>query len=346
MLFVITLGKITMSDQKLSSYERVRRTVDFQKPDRIPMSIPALGIDDTHPVYDDILIHQKRTRESDWVRFVDEWGCTWERTESTDDMGTVVGHPLANWTAMETFSFPDPYDSTRWATMEAQLAEAGDKYVVLHDPFCLWERACFLHGTTSMLEDLYLNPDNVRELLDQILAYRLGVVEVIADRFRGHVHCIFYTDDWGSQNSSMISIPMWRQFFKPLYKKLFETVHEAGMHVYMHSCGYVNDIVGEWIEIGLDMVNLQQPRLLGIEEMGRLYQGDICFCSPCDIQQTLPSGTREEIEAEAALLLEKWATPDGGFMIGDYNPGEAIGVSNKRRQWMVQAFRTHDPYRK
>lgn len=335
-----------MSDQVLSSYERVWRAVEFQKPDRLPMSVPALGIDDTHPVRDDALIRQIRIREGNWEKFVDEWGCTWTRSDSTDDMGTVVGHPLASWSAMDTFSFPDPYDPRRWETMDAQLAEARDKYVVLHDPFCLWERAWFLHGATPMFKDFYLNPTNVRELLERILSYHLGVVDVMADRFRGRIHCIFYTDDWGTQTSSMISLPMWRRFFKPLYKQLFEAVHKAGMHVYMHSCGYVNDVVGEWIEIGLDMVNLQQPRLLGIEEMGRRYRGNICFCSPCDIQQTLPFGTREEIEAEAALLVQEWSTPEGGFMVGDYNPGEAIGVSDERRRWMVQAFRREDPYRK
>jgi uroporphyrinogen-III decarboxylase len=110
------------------------------------------------------------------------------------------------------------------------------------------------------------------------------------------------------------------------------------MHMWLHSCGHVNDVVGEWIDCGLDVVNLQQPRNLGIEEMGRRYRGRICFQSLCDIQATLPFGTDEEVRAEAALLLDHWATPEGGFILSDYGDGEAIGVPIGKKRVMLEAF--------
>ena len=110
------------------------------------------------------------------------------------------------------------------------------------------------------------------------------------------------------------------------------------MHAWMHSCGHINEVIAEWIDTGLDVVNLQQPRNLGIEEIGRRYRGRICFLSLCDIQMTLPWASDEEVRQEAALLLEHWSTPDGGFILGDYGDGAAIGVSDDRKRVMLEAF--------
>ncbi len=70
---------------------------------------------------------------------------------------------------------------------------------------------------------------------------------------------------------------MWRAFFKERYRRLFAAFHEAKIHVWMHSCGHINDVIEEWIECGLDVVNLQQPRNLGIEEIGRRYRGRVAL---------------------------------------------------------------------
>ncbi len=106
----------------------------------------------------------------------------------------------------------------------------------------------------------------------------------------------------------------------------------------MHSCGKINDVIGEWIDVGLDVLNLQQPTLLGIEEVGRRYRGRICFESLCDIQKTLPFRTGSEICQEAGRLLEHWATPEGGFVLSDYGDGQAIGVSDEKKKIMWRAF--------
>ena len=146
------------------------------------------------------------------------------------------------------------------------------------------------------------------------------------------------TDDWGTQQASIVSIPMWREFFESGYTRLFGAIHDAGMHAWMHSCGHVNEVVGEWLDCGLDVVNLQQPTNLGIEAMGEEYQGRICFESLCDIQATLPFKSADEIRAEVALLLKHWATPQGGFVLGDYGDGAAIGVPLDKKRIMLQAF--------
>jgi hypothetical protein len=126
---------------------------------------------------------------------------------------------------------------------------------------------------------------------------------------------------------------------------LFDAIHAAGWHVWMHSCGKVNAYLERLIEIGVNVINLQQPRALGIEEVGAQFRGQICFESLCDIQHTLPFKGIDEIREEAGLLMKHWAAPDGGFILSDYGDGRAIGVSDEIKRMMLQAFMDLDPYR-
>jgi hypothetical protein len=85
---------------------------------------------------------------------------------------------------------------------------------------------------------------------------------------------------------------------------------------------------------------------LGIEEVGRQFRGKLCFESLCDIQHTLPYKSEGDIREEAALLLKHWGTPTGGFILSDYGDGRAIGVDDKVKQVMLDAFLDLDPYKK
>ncbi len=196
----------------------------------------------------------------------------------------------------------------------------------------------FLYGMSNLLVAMYEEPKKVHELAERVIEIPIGVAKEIGKRFRGRIHGFTTTDDWGTQQSAFMQIPMWREFFKDGYTRLFQAVHEAGMHMWMHSCGHINDVIEEWIDCGVDVVNLQQPRNLGIEEIGRRYRGRVCFSSLCDIQATLPFGTDEEVREEARLLLEQWATPDGGFILSDYGNGDAIGVPLPRKHVMLEEF--------
>jgi uroporphyrinogen-III decarboxylase len=131
---------------------------------------------------------------------------------------------------------------------------------------------------------------------------------------------------------------LWDDFFKPRYRRIFDAIHAAGWHVWMHSCGKINAILNPLIEIGVDVIELQQPRVLGIEAVGDQFRGRVCFASLCDIQHTLPMKSENEIRVEAEQILKHWSTPDGGFILIDYGDGDAIGVSLEKKQAMLDAF--------
>jgi uroporphyrinogen decarboxylase len=325
----------------MSSYEVMRRAISFLRPDRLPVRFAALGVDDTYTVS----ARQIGTGDHALRATYDEWGCLWQRSE-VDNMGQVKGHPLEDWAAERTYRWPDPADPTYYADMAARLEGAGDKYVLTDIFMLLFERMHTLRGMANVLTELYSDPGRMAYLADRIVDIHLGIIRNIGQRFPGRIHGLTFTDDWGSEEATFVSPAMWCSFFQPRYARLFEAAHAQGWCVRMHSCGKVNEIIEPLIEIGLDAINLQQPRALGIEEVGRRFAGRICFESLCDIQATLPFKGAEDIRAEAKLLLESWATPEGGFILSDYGDGAAIGVPLWKKQVMYDAFMEYDPYRR
>lgn len=324
-----------------TSKQVVKNAVEFKIPDRLPLDFQALGVSDLHNVG----WNQIGTGDHTQRKTYDEWGCGWSRSE-IKNMGQVTEHPLIHWANIDKFRWPDPNNPAFYEGMEKRFEGSDGKYVKTGIFMVLFERMHALRGFENTLTDLYLEQEKIEMLADRIVEFDIGIIENISSRFPGQIDGIGFSDDWGTELATFINPELWREFFKPRYKKIFDACHKAGWHVWMHSCGKINEIIGDWIEVGLDAINLQQPTVLGIEEIGRRYAGKICFHSLCDIQQTLPFKDKDEIDKEAKLLLDCWGTDQGGFVLGDYGDGEAIGVSLDKKQIMLDAFLRYDRWKK
>lgn len=328
----------------MNSFEIVRRAVRFQNPERLPLIFDSLGFSDKIGVGPDF--PSERTLGNGTG--LDHFGCLWEKTDM-HNMGQVKSHPLADWDALRTYAWPDPDNPAYYAKIadNAARAEADGKYISVGIFMLLFERMHSLRGFEATLADLYLEPERSAELADRLVDFDIRVIRNCASAAgAGRIHAFDFTDDWGTQQNAFVSPDFWREFFGPRYKRIFDVVRGFGWDVHMHSCGKVNDLIGPLIEAGCSCINLQQPRALGIEEIGWRYRGKICFKSLCDIQHTLPFQDERAIREEAALLLEHWATPEGGFILSDYGDGEAIGVPIEKKRYMLDAFLDFDPWAK
>jgi len=308
----------------MQSREIVRRAIHFQKPPRLPVQMGSLGVSDTAWLPVKAAAGFKPRCEG-----ADEWGCVWSHT-NVKNMGQVKGHPLEDIRQLARHPVPDYTDGSRFVDCEAALkqADAEGKYVVAGIFMVLFERMHTLHGFENTLVDLSEDRPAMEALADRIVDVHVTLVKEVARRFPKRIQGWSMTDDWGTQQAAFVRFETWMDFFFPRYKRIFDAMHAAGCDVWVHSCGKVNEIVEGYIRAGVNVVNLQQPRALGIEEMGRRYAGRITFESLSDIQATLPTGDRKKIEADAKALLKHWARPDGGFIFSDYGDGAAIGVTD------------------
>jgi uroporphyrinogen decarboxylase len=108
------------------------------------------------------------------------------------------------------------------------------------------------------------------------------------------VDALNFMDDWGSQRALLISPRQWREIFKPLYREYVEIAHRHGKYIFMHSDGYIADIIPDLVGLGVDALN-SQVFCMGVEELGSRFGGKITFWGEIDRQHLLPEATPAEI---------------------------------------------------
>jgi len=239
----------------------------------------------------------------------DEFGVVWNRTIDKD-IGTVEGTVLPEPT-LKGYTFPDPDRPGRFDAYPAFVASNRDRFVFGGIGFSLFERAWTMRGMANLLEDMLLRPGFVEELLDAILDYNLRII----DRILGFdVDGVRFGDDWGHQRGVMMGPHLWRTFIKPRVAQMYGKVKDAGRAVMIHSCGAVEELFPDLIEIGLDIFNPFQPEVMDVYGVKGKYGSDLTFFGGVSTQRTLPYGTPSDVKAEVRRLMRE-VGKDGGYVL-------------------------------
>ena len=261
-----------------------------------------------------------------------EWGFHWERLDNT--MGQPKGCPLADLDLLDQFIPPDPNAEGRFDHVDHFIRQNANAYLLGNVGISGFNFVTFLHGFENTLEDLYLDRDRICQLIDLVLEFETGIIR----RYGEYAFdAIGFGDDWGTQNALMIAPDLWREVFKPRFKKQFDLVHSYGKDVYYHSCGQIWDIIPDLIEIGVDILNLNQPDIFGIERLGTAFSGKVCFNCPVDHQTVAIHGDRGEIFEYVRRLNANLGNHGGGF-IGYIEEYSSVGMSEANYQAIVEAF--------
>lgn len=299
----------------MTSKERVRRAIKFQCPDRIPLRYARnRERSDIIGLYYAPSKYWQYEKEGE-----DEWGCVWDKLGGrvVSSFGQVKEHPIRTLEDYKTYEFPDPYAPGRFEHIQEEVEKYRDKYIVGGMGFHDFNRLMFLRGMEDLFEDLIFNRDVVVDFLRKLVDWQ---IEIITQYLRFDIDGIWFGDDWGTQRSLMIAPELWKEVFKPNYKRQFDLIHSYGKDVVFHSCGYVWDIIPELIEIGVDAFNFNQPLIFGkdeesgIDRLSREFGGKVCFICPLDMQRTLIQGSHEEMLNEAKHLVGALGKFNGGFI--------------------------------
>lgn len=313
----------------MNSKEIVKRAVEMKTPSKVPVLFFNKDIErsDIKMVGYGAAVDfkYKETNKS-------EWGFEWEKLDDT--MGQPKDPPIKSWDDFKTYIPPDSDAPGRFEHLEKVIEANRDKYILAGLGISGFNIVTFIRGFENTLEDLYLERENIEKLIDMVFSFEKGIIRNYG---RYEIDGVGFGDDWGTQNSLMISPTMWREVFKPRYKEQFDLVHSYGMHVYFHSCGNIYDIIPDLIEIGVDILNLNQPDLFGIERLGRDFGGKVCFNCPVDHQTVAIKGTRAEIFDYVKRLNANLGKFDGGF-IGYIEEYHSVGMSDENYRNIVEAF--------
>ncbi|HEY3340780.1 MAG TPA: uroporphyrinogen decarboxylase family protein [Anaerolineae bacterium] len=313
--------------QSLNSKELVARTLRFQCPERLPYDLP--------PEYGSDFVWVGMTPSPDERprSGVDEWGAVWENI-GVSILGQVKDFPLKDWADFDRLHVPDIEEPRRWSDVQDARRNAGDKFLLGHG-VSIYERLHFIRGLENTWIDIHESPAQLCRLIDILVEQNLAAIKhYAAAGFDG----LIMADDWGLQKRLMISPDQWRAIWKPRYARIYRAAHDAGLFTFLHSCGYIVDILDDLIEIGLDAVHMDQQENMGLELLGSRFGGRITFFAPVDIQRTMSSGTLDDIRAYCRHMTVTLGRPAGGFIPRWYTDPAGAGHRPEALAAMCQEF--------
>jgi uroporphyrinogen decarboxylase len=254
--------------------------------------------------------------------YVDLWGTRWKKPPSSL-YWDMVDYPIKEPTmaALSAYPWPDPDDPGRVEGLRdrAKALYENTEYAIVLDMtgFGVFEEGWGLRGFENFLLDLAMNQEFAEALLRRIADYQVSLFGHILDEVGDYVQVVMTSDDLGAQNGPMVSPETYRRSIKPAQKRLWGFIKsKTKAALFLHSCGSVRELIPDFIELGIDILNPVQVSATGMEpsalkaEFGR----DMTFWGGgCDTQKILTFGTPDDIEEEVKRRIFELA-PGGGFV--------------------------------
>lgn len=307
----------------MSPRERMERTFTFQNPDKIPLYY--------HPSTAGLHVHGEKLLElfnryppDNPIQFstvphppADAYNENGEYHQIMTDAwktdiaysifgiaGIPVSHPFASWEEAEEYTFPD------YQTDSAEIKRQKENYLVFKGTVSIFERVHTVQPFEKVLIDTVTKAPGLLRFLDRLVDYWAKGINYFLEC---GTDVIMVGDDWGTQNSLLISPELFREVFKPRYRELFRPIKAAGKRVFFHSCGLISEILDDLIELGIDglwpQINFFEtdPTLFKQCEEARVT----LFIHP-ERQKLIPKGTPQQIEDQIARYADKFHRLGGG----------------------------------
>jgi len=326
----------------MTSRERVRRSIEFDHPDRVPRdlwTLPIAGLQNGEeavaalarrwpvdfgcPDLPNPALEALRSGSACSIgRYRDEWGCVADNIQE-GVVGEVKEPLIKEWDDLDKLRVPvEALDFDRDAVN--RYCRADDRFQISDRASVrVFERMQFLRGSENLFMDLAEEPSELLVLRDRIHQFNCDYVEAWS---KTDVDAIVLMDDWGSQISILISPAQWRRLFKPCYAEYCRIARENGKKIVMHSDGHIIEIYDDLIEIGVNAIN-SQIFCMDIAELGRRFAGRITFWGEVDRQHLLPFGTPDEVRAAVRRVIDSLYRPEGG-VIAQLELGAGAKIEN------------------
>lgn len=248
------------------------------------------------------------------ARVRDIFGVVWDRSRD-QDIGVVEGCVLPEPT-LGGYSFPDTHSPLFLSEIDKKIDADPDLFRVFRIGFSLYERAWTLRGMENLMMDFIENPEFAHELLGAIADHHIALIH---EAMRHDIDAVYFGDDWGQQCGLQMGPKLWHEFIGPQVRRMYAVVREASKFVMIHSCGDVDELFDDLIDMGLNCFNPFQPEVMDVDALVKQYRGRLAFHGGLSTQRTLPYGSVDDVRAECRHLLE--IGRDGGFV---FAPAHAV----------------------
>lgn len=237
----------------MNSKERVLKTLDFQKPDKIPLFDgfwgefienwrkekginkevdirDYYGIDLSVPVADETFFPSSKgviKKEGNYLISRDGWGRT-VRTREGASFSETIDTVLKNRNDLDSLKFePADLDSRYKNFLEGVKEEKKKRCVFckIGGPFI---RSFFIRGEEEFLMDLVSDKVFAKALVEKVRNHLLSIG--LESLHRGNLHNtgVWIYDDMGSNDAPMFSPKTFEEIFLPVYKRMVSALKKRG----------------------------------------------------------------------------------------------------------------------
>lgn len=275
--------------------------------------------------------------------YIDEWGI---RYQKNDLYYNVVEHPMKDFTTIEeveNYCWPEARDIFTVEGLKElakYMYEKTDYALVARNPMTagFMDRACLLMGMPEFLMNMAINPELAHCIIENMLKIYMDVYSMFLDECGPYVQMVETGDDLGTQESTLISPEMYREFLKPADHKLCTLIRKKApdAKVFRHCDGAIFELIPDFIEIGIDVLNPVQISSKGMDahRLKETYGNRITFHGSLENVGL----SIEEATEEVKERIDAFAS-GGGYVISTCNH-----LINVEPENIINVFRTAREY--
>lgn len=332
---------IQHAPETMTSKQRVRKTFEHEKTDRVPMDISlnidihrrlmeafeakdmedlfeGLGVDFrlVIPSYTGPLLYpEKPGRNVDPVYgFYTRWV-----QHGSGGYHDFCDFPLKDADSETIFNFPVPSaDDFDYDTAEAYMRAHADKALYvgnagIADIINSIGRVMSMEDT---LVNLMIEDEATLDLVDRKLAMELSQLERQLERCSDIIDFVWLGEDLGTQIAPMISLDMYRRVLRPRHQKFVDLAKSYGKPVMMHNCGSSSWVYPDFLEMGITAADTLQPEAANMAPayLKETFGDRMCFHGCISTAGPLAFGTPDQVRETVRETLEIMM-PGGGYML-------------------------------
>ena len=240
----------------------------------------------------------------------DKWGTTWE-IHAFGECGHPCKVPIETEEQILAYSFP-PVDYGReedFLKYKQEITNQKKKYFRRDGWVSFFEKLIALRRYEDVLMDIAMDTDEINLLADRLVDYQSANIKKYIE---AGTDAVLFGDDYGTQNSLIMSPESWRRFVKPRLKRMIAPIKEAGVKVMLHSCGQISEILEDLKEVGVDSVWPQLGLYNDVELADKCRDIQLALALHLDRVHLMNLGGSAEIRAAVDRAVSVFQPQKGG----------------------------------
>lgn len=273
------------------------------------------------------------------------WETFWGIRRKGEYYGQAITHPLQEAESVEDLEDYEWPSLDNWSVDHLEEeAELYRDYAIISgswSPF--FHDATDLIGFETCLTKMIQNPEVVEAVVNRCFDFYYELSRRSFEKIGREIDLFFVGNDFGGKSGLLFSPELWRRFIRGPLKKLVDMAHANGSKFALHSCGDVEEIIPDLIEIGVDILNPIQVSAehMDPEKLVDKYGDSLVFFGGIDEKELLRYGTEEEVRKETRRIIDVLGSynryivaPSHDYLLPDLPPENIVAMYEEAKGYV------------